>query len=203
MSGTKESILMTALKLFARSGYEAVSVSDIAGELNMTKGALYRHYKNKRDIFDSIVVRMFEIDAARAQEHDVPQDSFEDAPEQYRNVELKNIKSFMIAQFDFWTKDEFASNFRRMLALEQYRDAEMNELYQSCIISGSVDYTADILREMIFKGILKEGDSKQLAIEFFAPLFLLISMSDGNSFDMDAHGILTAHIDGFVKNHMK
>jgi len=37
-----------ALHLFARDGYEAVSVSQIAGELDMTKGALYRHYKSKR-----------------------------------------------------------------------------------------------------------------------------------------------------------
>ena len=47
---TKEDILIVALHLFARDGYEAVSVSQIAGELGMTKGALYRHYKSKRDI---------------------------------------------------------------------------------------------------------------------------------------------------------
>ena len=39
---TKEDILIVALHLFARDGYEAVSVSQIAGELGMTKGALYR-----------------------------------------------------------------------------------------------------------------------------------------------------------------
>ena len=53
-----EEILIVALHLFARDGYEAVSVSQIAGELDMTKGALYRHYKSKRDIFDCIVQRM-------------------------------------------------------------------------------------------------------------------------------------------------
>ena len=53
MNQTKEKIMQTALHLFARDGYEAVSVSAIAGELGMTKGALYKHYKNKRDIFDS------------------------------------------------------------------------------------------------------------------------------------------------------
>ena len=41
---TKENILQVALTLFARDGYEAVSVSMIAGELGMTKGALYKHY---------------------------------------------------------------------------------------------------------------------------------------------------------------
>ena len=47
MKTTKEKILWTSLQLFARDGYEAVSVSQIAGELGMTKGALYRHFKNR------------------------------------------------------------------------------------------------------------------------------------------------------------
>ena len=41
MGNRKEEILIVALHLFARDGYEAVSVSQIAGELDMTKGALY------------------------------------------------------------------------------------------------------------------------------------------------------------------
>ena len=56
MSDTKENILKIALHLFAVNGYEAVSVSMIAEALGMTKGALYKHYKNKQDIFDCIVV---------------------------------------------------------------------------------------------------------------------------------------------------
>lgn len=58
MADTRENILMTALRLFAQDGYEAISVSKIAGEVGMTKGALYKHYKNKRDIFDSIFERV-------------------------------------------------------------------------------------------------------------------------------------------------
>ena len=201
MSDTKEKILLTALMLFAADGYEAVSVSDIAGRLGMTKGALYRHYKSKRDIFDSIVSRMFELDAQRAQEHDVPQDSFDAAPEQYRQVKLSDLKEFAIAQFDFWTKDEFASNFRKMLALEQYRNPEMNKLYQDCIVSGCVGYVEDIMREMMACGIVRQAEPKQLAVEFFAPMFLLIAMSDGQNFELDAKAILAAHIDRFVENY--
>ena len=73
MSETKERILDTALRLFARSGFDAVSVSEIAAELSITKGALYKHYKNKRDIFDSIVEKMYCIDAQRAEEYKVPE----------------------------------------------------------------------------------------------------------------------------------
>ena len=44
---TKERILETALELFAQSGYLGTSMSDIAGELKITKGALYKHYTSK------------------------------------------------------------------------------------------------------------------------------------------------------------
>ena len=71
MRNRKEEILTVALHLFARDGYEAVSVSQIAGELDMTKGALYRHYKSKRDIFDCIVERMEQGDSEQAAEYDM------------------------------------------------------------------------------------------------------------------------------------
>ncbi len=67
MGNTKEAILTVAVHLFARDGYEAVSVSRIAGELGMTKGALYRHYQNKRDIFEHIVKRMEQGDSEQAE----------------------------------------------------------------------------------------------------------------------------------------
>lgn len=125
MTDTREKILLTALELFAQNGYEAVSVSDIAGSLGITKGALYRHYENKRDIFDSIVARMFELDEARARESKMPEAAFDQSPEAYRRTAIESIKRFTLAQFEFWTRDSFAAPFRRMLTLEQYRSREM------------------------------------------------------------------------------
>ena len=68
MADTKERILTIALQLFSREGYEAVSMRMIADALGITKGALYKHYESKRDIFDHIVARMRQADAQRAQE---------------------------------------------------------------------------------------------------------------------------------------
>lgn len=202
MSETREKILMTALYLFAREGYEAVSVSTIAGELGMTKGALYRHYKNKRDIFDSIVERMYQIDAERAEKYEVPQVKYEIRPEAYKNQSVEKIMDFTIAQFFFWTEDEFASDFRKMLTLEQYRNAEMAELYSQCIVAGPVDYMEDLFRELIQKGVLKEENPRQLAVEYYAPLFLLISMFDKIGENEDYVEILRNHTERFMQSHV-
>lgn len=199
MSDTKEKILLTALRLFARDGYEAVSVSAIAGELGMTKGALYKHYKNKRDIFDHIVARMFQVDAERSRQYEVPEEQFDRSPSAYEQVTLENIRRFTLAQFVFWTEDEFASDFRRMLTLEQYRSAEMAELYSSCLVAGPVAYMEDIFREMISSGILNDADPKQLALAFYAPLFLLINMWDQAGDRAALAAMLDDHIARFIQ----
>lgn len=199
MADTKEKILMTSLHLFARDGYEAVSVSAIAGELGMTKGALYKHYKNKRAIFDSIVERMYQIDEKRAREYEVPTEKYEVQPKAYENIAIKDIEKFTASQFVFWTEDEFASKFRKMLTLEQYRNAEIAELYSNCITGGPVSYMEDIFREMIKNGVLKEADSKQLALEFYAPFYLLINIYDRSKDKATCLELLNNHIERFME----
>ena len=203
MSDTKERILDTALRLFARSGFEAVSVSEIAAELSITKGALYKHYKNKRDIFDSIVEKMYCIDAQRAAEYNVPDQGYDVQPDAYGYTSAESLKEFTLAQFKFWTEDAFASDFRKMLVLEQYRSREIAELYDSCIVSRPVTYTADIFREMIKNGILKDSDPIQLALEYYAQMYLLINRSDYCADKTELVQLLENHIDTFNKTNLK
>lgn len=194
MADTKENILMTSLHLFARDGYEAVSVSTISGELGMTKGALYKHYKNKRDIFDSIVERMYKIDAERSVQYKVP----DGLKNEGIAVSWDTIKQFTVAQYKFWTEDDFAQNFRKMLTLEQYRNEEMAKLYQSCIAAGPVAYMENIFSQMMADGNMKKADSKLLATEFFAPMYLLIGISDHSENKDQNLELLNRHIERFI-----
>ena len=194
MADTKENILMTSLHLFARDGYEAVSVSTISGELGMTKGALYKHYKNKRDIFDSIVERMYKIDAERSVQYKVP----DGLKNEGIAVSWDTVKQFTVAQYKFWTEDDFAQNFRKMLTLEQYRNEEMAKLYQSCIAAGPVAYMENIFSQMMADGNIKKADSKLLATEFFAPMYLLIGISDHSENKDQNLELLNRHIERFI-----
>ena len=57
----------------------------------MTKGALYRHYENKRDIFLHIVKRMEQQDSEQARQNEVPEESIEKMPEEYQNVSVEDF----------------------------------------------------------------------------------------------------------------
>lgn len=50
---TPERIRSVALELFADQGYDATSLREIADRLNVTKAALYYHFKTKEDIISS------------------------------------------------------------------------------------------------------------------------------------------------------
>ena len=173
MGNRKEEILIVALHLFARDGYEAVSVSQIAGELDMTKGALYRHYKSKRDIFDCIVQRMEQQDSEQARENEVPEESIEKTPEEYQNVSLDDFVEYSKSMFEYWTEDDFASSFRKMLTIEQFRSEEMQNLYQQYLVSGPAEYVKDLFKNMKIK------NPEENAVKFYANMFFYYSMYDG------------------------
>ena len=173
MGNRKEEILIVALHLFARDGYEAVSVSQIAGELDMTKGALYRHYKSKRDIFDCIVQRMEQQDSEQARQNEVPEESIENVPEEYQNVSVEDFVGYSKSMFEYWTEDDFASSFRKMLTLEQFRNEEMQNLYQQYLVSGPAEYVKDLFKNMEIK------NPEEKAVKFYANMFFYYSMYDG------------------------
>lgn len=204
MSNTKENILVTALRLFAQDGYEAVSVSKIAGELGMTKGALYKHYKNKRDIFNKIFEHICQLDVERSQKAGVPEKEFDGIVEPFRNTSILSVKAYMVSQFHYWTEDEIACNFRKMLTLEQYRNSEMTDLYQKVLGSGLVQFIEDMFREMMEQGTLHKGNPKQMAVEFYAPFYLLLSISDtvhGKEEKGRIKNLYTMHLNCFFEKY--
>jgi AcrR family transcriptional regulator len=48
---TRRALLEAALKIFARDGFEASRIEDIAGATGHTRGAFYAHFSSKQDLF--------------------------------------------------------------------------------------------------------------------------------------------------------
>jgi AcrR family transcriptional regulator len=70
---TRARIQQVALELFTEQGYEKTSLREIAERLDVTKAALYYHFKSKEDIVRSLVEDYFgQIDALIAWAHTQP-----------------------------------------------------------------------------------------------------------------------------------
>lgn len=54
-AATRERVRSAAVRLFARRGYAAVNMRQIAGEAGISTGSIYRHFATKEELFDDLV----------------------------------------------------------------------------------------------------------------------------------------------------
>lgn len=59
---TRVHLLEAAEKLFARKGFEATSVEDVAEEAGYSRGALYSNYTGKEELLTALITKCFERD---------------------------------------------------------------------------------------------------------------------------------------------
>lgn len=171
MADTKERILSAALKLFSARGYSSASMRTLARAVGTSQSALYKHFESKEMILREIISRMEQRDMERAKLYHVPElpRSLDEAA--YRRATLAELKDYTYAQYLYWSTDEQAADFRRLLARERGASAELNRLYEQYLLGGVIDYLSDI-----FAG-LTDAEPKQcrdIAVRFYAPIYLLL-----------------------------
>ena len=191
---TKERILEVSLELFAQSGYLGTSMSDIAHQLGITKSALYKHYTGKQGILNSIVEKMSKTDYEQAEKYEMPETEPDGFDSSYI-TSIEKIGDYSVAQFDYWTKDKFAANFRKMLVLEQYRDSQIGQLYHNYLAAGPAACVAAIFRRLA----ASHSSAMQLALEFYGPMFLLYSLYDAADDKENVDRMLRTYIDRFLE----
>ncbi len=192
---TKARIVDAALELFAQNGYLGTSMSDIAKQLGITKGALYKHFASKQEILDQIIQKMNDLDLERAQAYGMPENEADGFAEVYMHTSVEKIRTYSIAQFRHWTEEPFSSQFRKMLTLEQYRDPEMAKLYHNYLASGPLEYMAAIFRKLTDS----DAAAMQMALEFYGLMYLLYSVYDAAEHKETVISMLEMHIDQFIR----
>lgn len=78
MPSTRTALKQTAIRLFVAKGYDGTSISDLTGELDITKAAFYHHFNSKLDLLlqiaDPVIRRTTELLATIPEELPDPHD---------------------------------------------------------------------------------------------------------------------------------
>jgi len=194
----KEKILQKSLELFALKGFDSVSVSMISEGLGISKGALYKHYESKKAIFDAILERMELNDLNISSSFELPSDLFENMPEKYKASKLNDLFAFTMSMFLYWTEDEFASRFRKLISIERFNSAEMDALFQQYIGTGPLFYTEQLFANMSELENISVSP-RQLALEFYSPVFMLMNVYDGGASRQHCSRMLKEHFERFIE----
>lgn len=173
---TKQKILNEALTLFSEKGYSSVYVGDIADAVGIKAPSLYKHYKNKQEIFDSCVKvfseRMEDIRTG-LRLPDTPKAGID-----YQTVTTETLIEIANGLFMFYWQDDVAAKFRKMLMIERYHNPELNELFEDLFINGAIRHEEKIFSDLIQAKIIKNENPHIIALRFYTPIFYLLQKYD-------------------------
>ncbi|MDD5899688.1 MAG: TetR/AcrR family transcriptional regulator [Lachnospiraceae bacterium] len=166
---TKERILYAALNLISEKGYDGVGVDLIAENAGLKGPSLYRHYKGKEDIFNSLI----DLVASHYEEGFDLKNKLGEFPESMDEL-IENA----MERIQFTMHDDIVRKTRRILAMEQFRSKRMAVLTTRYHLENLQRMYAGIFAGLMERGILIKDDPELLSLEFVSPVSLLIHMYD-------------------------
>ena len=197
---TKQKILDVALDLFSKKGYANVFVGEIAKGVGIKAPSLYKHYKSKQDIFEAILDEMRERYNKEVSFLSFNGSDFQADSDFFASISEDNLVKLGIGLFHFFLHDEYECKFRRMLTIEQFSNEELAELFSNQYFNEPLKYQAGLMRMMIMQGLMKAEDEQIMALHFYAPMYLLLTVCDREpEREAEALQLLEKHIKQFNK----
>lgn len=151
----KAQILQTALELFNKNGYEAVSMRDIAGALHISPGNLTYHFKKKHDIIDALIAMAIQDHQNRHYSQDI---SLED----FNQVLKANIEHQKKYSFYFNNIVELPRKYPEIAQMQTRGKVEIHNLIRG------------ILQNFVRKGIMKPEPYKGVYDDLAFGIFSIV-----------------------------
>lgn len=174
---TRIEILEAALDLFSVYGYEATSISQLADAVGIRKASLYSHFSGKQDILDNVIKMVLDGYAM----HSIFINADWDDPEFTKDKESmtpEEVADMVLGQIRYILHDPHISKGRKMLLIEQFRNKEMADLQTKQNYEDVLEFFTGMMRFLIRKGAVKEGDPEIMAAQFSSPISVWINMCD-------------------------
>ena len=166
---TKERILEAALEMFSQKGYAGTNIRELTASLGLVKSSMYRHFKSKEEIWNTLLDEMITYYGARF-----------GSPENLPPIpdSLEGLVAMTRHMTDVTIHDEKIIMTRKLLSIEQFRDERARDLATKHFLTGLKEMFTHIFAGMMDKGLLRKDDPEMLAFAYTAPISALIHWCD-------------------------
>lgn len=192
-TNTKERIIKAALDLFSEKGYEETKMDDIAKAVGIKAPSIYDHFNGKKAILHAVVTY--------ADEEYEKGMAFKDAP----GAAIRSgddLKEYALRAVNFTLNNDTARMMRTIIAVEQFRSVDFSEsATRHFVINHETVYTG-IFKKMMDEGLMISGNPKIYALQFIAPVTLLIQICDRDPGRKDeVLKTIEEHMDVFIERY--
>ena len=201
---TKKRIIEEALVSFSERGYSDVYVGDIAKAVGIKAPSLYKHFKNKQEIFEAILDELKSSYAEQALSIGINGNNASADAGIYTEISEEKLIEIGKNLFLYFLHDNHVSLFRKLLTLEQFHNSELATLYSRQYFDDPMTYQGELFKLLIKTGKLKNVAPQVLALQFYAPIYTLLTVCDREpGREQEALKLLEAHIRQFNANYLE
>jgi AcrR family transcriptional regulator len=140
----KNEIMMAAVRLFARKGFEKTTISDIAVEAGIGKGTVYEYFSNKEEMIHQsfhFFLKQTEMDFEDILLTDLPAvEKLKQILRAFGNVINAETEGFVTMMFNFWGEAMRSQDTKNIIFTEMkkfYRS--YRKIFADIIIAGMQD----------------------------------------------------------------
>ena len=200
---TKQEILEASLDLFSVQGFEATSISQIANAVGIRKASLYSHFENKQAILDALVKDVLDQYAERSIFAKADWDEYDNA-EDKSALTPDAAAQMILGQIRYILHDPHISKARKMLAMEQFRNAELAKLQTKQNYTDVMRYFTGLVKHLIRNGILTDDDPEIMAAQLCLPISTWINLCDREpDREQEVMEVVSRHIQQFFRVYQK
>ena len=168
-TNTKERLLEAALTLFSEKGYDGTSVDEIAESIGIKGPIIYKYFKGKEALLAEIVAISDEA-YEKGMENGLRGSDQIKSGADLKEVAMQSITMTM--------NNEIARKVRKLFTIEQFRSPIFADRATRNQVTNLQSVFAKVFRKMMKDGIMKEGNAEIYALEFTAPVTLMLQMCD-------------------------
>ena len=200
---TKQEILEASLDLFSVQGFEATSISQIANAVGIRKASLYSHFENKQAILDALVTDVLDQYAEHSIFKKTDRDDYDHA-EDKPALTPDAAAQMILGQIRYILHDPHISKARKMLAVEQFRNAELAKLQTKQNYTDVMRYFTGLVKHLIRNGILTDDDPEIMAAQLCLPISTWINLCDREpDREQEVMEVVSRHIQQFFRVYQK
>lgn len=192
-TNAKEPLIQAARDLFSVKGYDGTSVDEIAESIGIKGPTIYKYFKNKEDLLKAVV--------------DTAEDEYikgmgitRELPDMINSG--AELKAYSLKSLQFTLKNDTAKKMRRLITMEQYRNATLAGLTTRHHLTYLRSIYASIFQKMMERGQMMQGDADIIALEFISPITIMVQLIDREPRKKkEALLIIEKHIDVFLERY--
>ena len=192
-TNAKEPLIRAARDLFSVKGYDGTSVDEIAESIGIKGPTIYKYFKNKEDLLKAVV--------------DTAEDEYVrgmgitgELPDMINSG--AEFKAYVLKSLQFTLKNDTAKKMRRLITMEQYRNATLAKLTTRHQVTYLQSVYASIFKKMMERGQMMQGDADIIALEFISPITIMVQLIDREPRKKkEALQIIEKHIDVFLERY--